>query len=213
MISTAAASRIRPGLPPWKSALLKAAELLAAVPRGQLDMEVLITLHSLLVPATNPYRGCVRDSPAVIWLDGVVRQELPAAHKARTMVAESLRALEAAVASGVANVNPIVTATEIVFQLLQAHPFMDGNGRVARAVGNWVLQGGGYCVIGDPQSYCRERKAAYYEALAIMQGVPPHSCDPGPWKVFFAALVADCYQVTNHGACSSSCSNPGETGG
>jgi Fic family protein len=110
------------------------------------------------------------------------------------MAADTLRALDAAVASGVAYSDPVVTASEILFRLLQAHPFVDGNGRVARAVANWVLQQGGYCLINDPRSYCREQKAAYYEALAIRQGLPPHSYDPGPWNAFFSALVSDCYQ-------------------
>jgi len=172
---------------------MEAAELLAAVPRGQLDIGVLTTLHRLLVPATNPGRGSVRDQPTVIWLNGVVIQTLPTAEEALTMVAGALQALEAAITSGAAEAKPVITSSEIVFRLLQAHPFMDGNGRLARAVGNWVLQAGGYSVVADPQRYCRKRKATYYESLAIRQGVPPHTPDPVPWNVFFAEVVADCY--------------------
>jgi len=195
VIITAASPSTKPGLPPWKSTLMEAAALLAAVPRGQLDIHVLITLHRLLVPATNPYRGCIRDQAAVIWRNGLVVQTLPNTEDALAMAAGALQALEAAITVGVAEAKPVITGTEIVFRLLQAHPFMDGNGRVARAVGNWVLHAGGYSVVADPQSYCRKRKADYYESIALRQGVPSRRSDPVPWNIFFAELVGDCYRA------------------
>lgn len=179
---------------PWQAALVGTAELLQTVPRGQLDMEVLITLNRLLVPATNPYRGRVRDQRGFIWLDGLVQLELPDAHEAYRMASETLRDLDAAVASEAANSKPIATASEIAFRLMQAHPFMDGNGRVARAVAHWLLEAAGYRIISDPRKYCRERKVVYYQALAIKSGLPPYAYDPGPWNVFFTRLVAECYQ-------------------
>jgi Fic family protein len=182
------------GVAPWAAELQQCAEVLAATPRGQLNMNVLITLQLLLVPATNPHRGQVRDQRAFIWFDGVMRQELPGPRAATSMVAETLSDLEDAVASGATCLDPVGSASETAFRVLQAHPFMDGNGRVARALANWVLQNCGFHVIRDPRSYCRARDAAYYEALAIRQGVLPNSSDTDPWCAFFGDLVAECYQ-------------------
>jgi hypothetical protein len=71
---------------------------------------------------------------------------------------------------------------------------VDGNGRLARAMAHWLLDGAGYRLVGDPQKYCRVHKAAYYQALAIRSGLPPHAHDPRPWHAFFAGLVSECYQ-------------------
>ena len=194
MIAQAGSVRIRSGLAPWQASLLQAAELLEAVPRGQLSLEVLTSLQRLLVPASNPYRGRLRDQRVVIWLDGLVEQELPAAPAACAMAAETLLSLEAALVSGVSDLDPIGTASGTAFHLLQAHPFVDGNGRVARAVASWLLMRAGYRLKGDPRDYCRKRKADCYSALSAQQGVPHHSVGSALWGVFFAGLVLDCYK-------------------
>src|SRR6266481_1891177 len=44
--------------------------------------------------------------------------------------------------------------------------FWDGNGRISRAVGAWVLLRAGYELGFDLRIYCRQRTDAYYRALA-----------------------------------------------
>lgn len=183
--------------PPWEAILREAAELLDLVPIDELGLGTLTLLNTIVVPPTNPFRGRLRDGPGAIWLGGMICQELPAPEQAFAMVTDTLMTLKDSVATGVVRLEPISASAEIVFRLLQAHPFMDGNGRVARGVANWLLQGAGYSVVSDPRSYCRQHKSAYYEALAKRQRVM--SLDPGPWSIFYTALVAHCYQGPDAG--------------
>jgi hypothetical protein len=182
------------GLAHWKAQLLQCADLLAAVPRGQLSIDVLLTVQKLVVPATNPHRGQLRSEPAYVWFNGVMRQELPTPTDAYKMIVATLRQLEDKMASGTVCLDPVDSAADIAFEVLRAHPFMDGNGRVARALAHWLLNQCGYRIIRDPRSYFREHDTFCYDALAIRQCLPPRSSDAGPWNAFFAGLVDYCYE-------------------
>jgi len=160
------------------------------VPRGKLDLAALLLLQAFLVPLSNPYRGKLREGPGFIRLDGSRHRELPAPADARRDADRAVRDLESAIASGAALLEPEETANDIEFGLSAAHLFMDGNGRLARAVGNWVLLRAGYQLVNDPKRYCRERIHAYYFSLAAGE-----AGDRTRFREFFAGLVASCYRV------------------
>ena len=185
----------------WLAALADTAALLDAVPWGGLDLSVLVSVQRRVVPTSNPYRGGLRDRPAVITLNGQVHRELGGVTEAGTLADRALRKLESAIESGAAKTDAVGTACEIAFSLMEAHPFIDGNGRVARAVANWILQRAGYSLRCDPQTYCRRRQSEYYEALAERQASRDRGLDQDRWRVFFQGLVQECYEplvcVTN----------------
>ncbi len=179
----------------WQVPLLEAQALLEACPRGQLNLAVLISLQRLLLPSTNPHRGRLRDAAAVIRLDGQVQCAVPDPVEAFQLTEETLQALDTAIASGAIESDPVGTASAVALRLLKAHPFADGNGRVARAVANWILHLAGYRLKSDPQNYCRRRKSAYYQALAARQALSSRVVVQDGWRAFFADLVGECYEA------------------
>ena len=163
--------------------------LLESVPRGTLDMSVLLELNRLVVPATNPYRGLFRSGSGSIRLDGKIHCELLPPAEAWRIAQEAIDCMNDAVLSGVALSRPVETAAQAVLRTTTAHVFVDGNGRVARAAGNWLLTRSGYQLVDDPKRFCRERIHGYYEALRRAE-----DGDPTAWDNFFAALVGECYR-------------------
>lgn len=60
-------------------------------------------------------------------------------------------------------VSPILGATYVHHQLAAIHPFIDGNGRVARLLMNLILLRSGYPIV----NIRREDRSKYYESLAF----------------------------------------------
>lgn len=165
------------------------------MPPGELSLAALVSVQLLVVPASNPYRGRLRDRPAVVRLNGKVHNELPDVTEVRILVDRALQSLSAAIDGGAARSDPVGVASEVAFRLMEAHPFVDGNGRVARAVANWILERAGYRGTRDTQVFCRARQVEYYEALAARQGAAGRGVDSDRWRGFFEDLVADCYEA------------------
>ena len=184
-------------IPTWQAVLLEAAERLREVRFYQLDMRVLVALNTLLLPSTNPYRGVLRDGPVVIRLGSELYRPTSSAEQSRAMVASTLKWLGANLQDGSASPAPVALAREAMLQLTEAHPFVDGNGRVARAVATWLLLRSGYELRADPREYTRARKVAYYRALATGQGLAGPR-DIMPWNAFFDGLAAECYEAPHH---------------
>jgi fido (protein-threonine AMPylation protein) len=167
---------------------------LDAVPRGQLNLEALTAIHRLmLTPA--PAAGQLRSGPGVIWLHGQVHRRLPLPEEARRLASEALAWLDD-VAGGQHPVScSRQIAAEAVFRLTEAHPFIDGNGRIARAAGAWILIRGGYGLAVDPGTFFHLRTDMCYSALAARQAPGPEGADPAPWQEFFHLVVASCFSV------------------
>lgn len=142
----------------------------------------------MVVPPSNPHRGVLRDRPAVIVLNGKLHNELPDVAEVPSLVNHALQRLNAAIESGAARSDPTGVASDVASRLLAAHPFVDGNGRVARAVANWILERAGYRLTRDPQVFCRARQIEYFNVLAARPGFQS-------WNGFFQDLVADCYDA------------------
>jgi len=161
------------------AALRSGARLLDARP---LDLRALVAVHRRLLPPTHPYRGRLRDRGAVIRLDG-------RAHRRPPPPDEALRLTEDALGRLRHKGRRPELAGETMGRLTAAHPFLDGNGRVALTVATWLLIGGGLALRDDPIRYCRERKPELYRALAANDRAPPAP----EWERFFAQLVDACF--------------------
>jgi fido (protein-threonine AMPylation protein) len=188
-------------LAPWQSLLVDASEVLEAVPRGRLNVDALLTLHRLLLPVTNPHRGRLRSESGSIWLNGSQVARLPSPRLARRMLARTVKEVNQMVLRSDDWADPVAQSSDVVFHLLEAHAFSDGNGRLARAIGNWLLVGSGFQAVADPGDFCREQEAAQYLAIALRKGSPPLARDLRPWKEFFTCLVSACYEPK--AACAS----------
>ncbi len=81
--------------------------------------------------------------------------------------------------------HPIILAAEMHERLVSIHPFIDGNGRTARLLMNFILLKNGYTVAilkGDISS-----RLAYYKALEHVQV----KNDPNPFYMMIAQKVED----------------------
>lgn len=164
------------------------------VPRGRLNLDALTEIHRLLL-WPNPAAGQLRHGPGVIQLHGVVHRRLPPPDQARRLTSQALRWLDNIASEQHPAPSYREIAAEAVFRLADAHPFADGNGRVARAAGTWILTRGGYGTVVDPGIYFHERVDTCYSALAARQALTSNEPDPAPWQEFFRLVVAACFSV------------------
>lgn len=174
------------------AALRAGVALLDATPQGALDLRLLLALHRRLLPPSHPYRGRFRDCAAVIRLAGAGHWPLPPPGAALRQTQDVLDWLNGAPAEPAGR---DLLAAEAMSRLTAAHPFLDGNGRVALTVATWLLVRTGYTLRADPIRYCRERKPEQYRALAANDRLPPGSRPAAAWAGFFAGLVRACFDA------------------
>lgn len=150
--------------------------------REPLDLRALIAVHRRLLPSAHPYRGRFRDRGAVIRLGGHVHRRPPPPDEARRQTEDVLAWLRR-------EGRRQELAGDAMARLTAAHPFLDGNGRVALTLATWLVEGGGRWLHGDPIRYCRERKPELYQALAANDRTP----SAPEWERFFSQLVDACF--------------------
>ncbi len=157
---------------------------------GALDLAALCRVHRLVCPDTGVARSPLRAGGAVIRLGGKVHHRPPPAPSAQrdaeaalTMLDGSLRAHPSAAAGD-------ELAAEAMARLCAAHPFRDGNGRVARAVAVWVIAACGAvpvpAVALRVQLYHNAER--YYDALAAYE----RDADMRPWCALFRESIERC---------------------
>jgi Fic family protein len=176
------------------AALLRCIRLLDQVPPGGLTTDVLLALHRLVLPPAHPDRGRLRDGPVVIRLEGKVHRRPPAPEEAVRMTRALLDDLAAPLQRPLDAAAAARLAGEAWFWLTEAHPFRDGNGRVARALATWLLVRHGHALLMDPSAYCQRHKRASYEAHNRFL------TEPEAWWVFFDAMTAHCFRRLTAGA-------------
>jgi Fic family protein len=153
-----------------------------------LTLDVLLALHTVLLPPSNPYCGHFRDSPIQIRFNGVTHWQPPAAAEAIERTADTLARITLEVSDGRRGEPMKTAAARAWFEITDLHPFADGNGRVARSVASWMLIRGGYALLMDPGLYCHPRRVAYFRAL------DSKVLDPRPWRTFFDGIVEYCFR-------------------
>jgi len=84
--------------------------------------------------------------------------------------------------------NPVLEAGIVHYEIVRIHPFIDGNGRTARAMASLILYKRGFDskrFFALDDYYDNDRKA-YYDALNT---VDPQSCDLTKWLEYFTEGV------------------------
>ncbi|MDP3948090.1 MAG: Fic family protein [bacterium] len=92
-------------------------------------------------------------------------------------------------------VHPIIKAGIIHYELARIHPFVDGNGRVARAVATLILFFDGYDIrkFFSFEEYFDENPMQYYLTLQAVSNqlvLDTHERDLTPWLEYFTEGVA-----------------------
>jgi Fic family protein len=152
-----------------------------------LTSDVLLALHEMLLPPTNPHRGRFRTGPTKVWWNGVGREK-PDPATALALTQQTLQRINLEIRAGLSGAVAKSSAARAHLDITDAHPFGDGNGRVARSVAAWILWRGGYALLMDPGLHCHQRNGEYYRAVAS------HCVDPRPWERFFDQLVERCFR-------------------
>jgi hypothetical protein len=92
---------------------------------------------------------------------------------------------------------PVLLIGLFVLDLLVVHPFVDGNGRVARALTNALLADVGYGVgrwVSLEQLIAEDADEYYASLLTSTQGWHDGSADVWPWLAYFVRIVARAYE-------------------
>ncbi|MGN8244157.1 Fic family protein [Cellulomonas soli] len=93
--------------------------------------------------------------------------------------------------------HPVILTGLFVLDLLTIHPFVDGNGRITRALTNALLHDAGYDVtryVSLETAIARSADAYYAALLASTAHWHDGEHDPWPWLRYFVGLVAGTYQ-------------------
>ncbi|GAA2217755.1 Fic family protein [Promicromonospora sukumoe] len=93
--------------------------------------------------------------------------------------------------------HPVLLVGLFVLDLLTIHPFLDGNGRIARALTNVLLEDSGYEVTRyvSLESAIADSADAYYDALlGSTTGWHDGGQDPWPWLRYFVGVVRGTYE-------------------
>jgi Fic family protein len=89
--------------------------------------------------------------------------------------------------------HPVILVGLFALDLLTIHPFLDGNGRITRALTNALLYDAGYEVtrfVSLETQIARSDDAYYATLLASTAGWHQQEHDPWPWLRYFVGVVA-----------------------
>ena len=128
-----------------------------------------LRLHHLLTSGLLPKGqvGCYKSKQNVIVSRGKVVYTPPPPKEARPLTQALLNWLE----KENKQVHPIIASASAHYELARIHPFLDGNGRVARALATWVLYHRGFDTqhLFAVDQFYKEDHEGYYEAIQRVQ--------------------------------------------
>ncbi len=85
------------------------------------------------------------------------------------------------------NINPVLVAGIIHQEIAAIHPFVDGNGRTARAIATLILYERGYDFrkLFALEDYYNKDRSSYYSAINIGKNYSERRVDFTPWLEYF----------------------------
>lgn len=161
---------------------------IARQPQGNtITAEGILRLHRLLMTGLLPSAqvGAFKRSRNVIMSAGRVVYEPPGPGAA----APGTQALAQWLERTAHSTHPIIASACAHYEMARLHPFLDGNGRVARALASWVLYHRGFDTqhLFAVDQYFKEDHEGYYQALQQVQDGE----DLTSWLEYVALAVLD----------------------
>ncbi|MDO8141297.1 MAG: Fic family protein [Candidatus Brocadiales bacterium] len=158
---------------------------------GKITEKVILKIHRLLTKDVleNPDdSGVYRNRQVVIGnrLTGVITFRPPDIKDVPVLMKEFVKWLNSKDAS---ETNPVLTAGISHYEFVRIHPFIDGNGRAARALASLILYLRGFDTkrFFALDDYYDSDRPSYYKAL---QGVDSKTLDITAWLEYFTYGVA-----------------------
>ncbi|PZF81192.1 Fic family protein [Jiangella anatolica] len=169
-------------------------------PWQPLNAGLLLHLHRLLFAYTEVSGGTFKPADNLVvdrLPDGTRVKRFTPVPAARTpsSVDELIGRYTAAQRAG--RHHPVILVGLFALDLLTIHPFLDGNGRITRALTNALLQEAGYGVTRyvSLETMIANSADAYYAALlASTDGWHQSRHDPWPWLRYFVTVVRRSYE-------------------
>jgi len=161
----------------------------ARQPQGQrITVDGVLQLHRLLTTGLlpSPQVGAFKRSRNVIMSAGRVVYEPPGPGAAAPGTEGLVQWLEQAANT----THPVIASACAHYEIARLHPFLDGNGRAARALATWVLYHRGFDTqrLFAVDQYFKEDHEGYYQAL---QRVHKENEDLTSWLEYVALAVLD----------------------
>lgn len=164
----------------------KVLEYIAAFPNDlKIDEEVIKKIHFVTVEKILPQSQCgvYRKTQVVVKnsLTGEISFRPPMAVAVPFQIKDLLQFIES---SEEQDIHPVLESGIVHFEFVRIHPFLDGNGRAARAFATLILFLKGYDIrrFFSLEEYFDKDAAAYYEAL---QSVEKSDGDLTRWLEYF----------------------------
>ncbi|QQG43029.1 MAG: Fic family protein [Candidatus Daviesbacteria bacterium] len=161
-----------------------------------LTVETILEMHRLTVEKTVPieYQGTFRSRQVVIRnsLTGQVSYTPPPAVEVPFLIEDLVNWVNSQEAK---DIHPVIKAGIVHYELARVHPFVDGNGRVARAVATLILFLEGYDIkkFFSLEEYFDSDPMNYYLTLQAVSNqlvLDTHERDLTPWLEYFCEGVA-----------------------
>ncbi|MGL5851859.1 MAG: Fic family protein [Phycicoccus sp.] len=171
-----------------------------------MNVGLLLHLHRELFAHTAHHGGQFKASDNLVVdrsPDGTVEVRFVPVPAARTeyFTVELVDRYQEAMATG--QHHPVLLTGLFVLDLLTIHPFLDGNGRVVRALTNALLDDAGYTVgrYVSIEQLIAESADDYDRALLdSTHGWHTRSNDPWPWLGYLVGILASAYDRFERGA-------------
>ncbi len=161
-----------------------------------LTLETILEIHRLTTDRVVPpdYSGQFRVRQVVLrnTKTGLISYTPPPAAEVPYLVEDLLSWINQEEAK---DIHPVIKAGIIHYELARIHPFVDGNGRMARAIATLVMFLDGYDIrkFFSLEDYFDENPLDYYETLQAVSNqlvMDTHERDLTPWLDYFVKGVA-----------------------
>ena len=156
----------------------------------EINENLILTLHKITVDKILPKEksGEYRKAQVVVKNSktGEVSFRPPPPNEISSQIKDLLQFIESPLAI---DIHPVLRAGIVHFEFVRIHPFVDGNGRVGRALSTLVLFQEGYDIrrFFSLEEYFDSDSSSYYEAL---QSVAKNNGDLTNWLEYFTQGLA-----------------------
>jgi Fic family protein len=162
----------------------------------RLTLETLLEIHRLTVDKIvhEDYAGKIRARQVVLKnsLTGQVSYTPPPAAEVPYLIEDLINWINSEEGK---DIHPVIKAGVIHYELARIHPFVEGNGRTARAVATLILFLDGYDIrrLFSLEEYFDSNSLDYYTTLQTVSNqlvLDNHERDLTPWLEYFVEGVA-----------------------